>query len=151
MIQDTSVARCSGSVPSAPQSPSQHLSVAVVHAPPFLFIFSRSNPFVCPAVRSAICPTCLSGCAAWKRKLLFCSGAQARATVRLLLNELGCWELVAAGSGLPECPVPQGPHRCAQALYETIACALTVSSFSSAGPSDPHAEATPQEPPDIRG
>lgn len=53
MIQDTSAARGSGSVPSAPHSPSQHLAAAVIHAPPFP-THRLQNPSVCLSSRTFI-------------------------------------------------------------------------------------------------
>lgn len=96
MIQDTAVARCSGSVPSAPHSPSQHLAAAVIHAPPFPTHLLQ-NPSVCLSSRAFIHLSLLSQRSRCMGKevpglhwsLVQQTSLQASDTAQLLLDEPG--------------------------------------------------------------
>lgn len=71
-------------------------------------------------------------------------------------NRLACQQSQLQGSlcrrVLCLCTLPPSkgcPRPCRSTACTSPCARLTVSSFPSAGPSDPHTEATPQKPPDI--
>lgn len=170
MIQDTSAARCSGSVPSALHSPSQHLAPAVIHAPPFPTHLLQ-NPSVCLSSHAFIHLSLLSQRSrcmgkeapglkwSWGKPL---SQPVTQHSCYLMSladrNRLACQRSWLRGSlcrGVPclcTLPLSMGRPRPRGSAACTSPCThLTASSFPSAGPSNPHTEATPQKSPDIRG
>lgn len=111
----------------------------------------------------SIAPSCLGGHTAWQRKLLVCPEAreislQANTKHGRCLMSLADGSCPAAQRDSPcRAAVPPPSHQaglsspCESTASPKLCTHLTVSSFPSAGPSDPHAEATPQKPPDLRG
>lgn len=163
MIQDTAAARCSGSVPSAPHSPTQHLAATVNHAPPFPTHLLQ-NPSICLSScvfihcsllsRWSLCHGKGSSRSALEPRQTSLQASTQQGCCLMSLadgNRLACWQgspcwgccastpATKQGSSLP-CRSTVSPRLCSH---------LTVSSFPSAGPSDPHTEATPQKPPDL--